>query len=226
MQQVRAGSRLGIALEATYNTVLDPLARALAPVHPTVLTTLSVAAGCLAGVAFWATRYSPSLFFVGAGLGILSGVSDSLDGMVARISGRASAAGDFLDHFGDRVVEVVVLWGLAASPYAATSFGLAITLVALLNSYIGTQVEASFGHRPYTGPGKAEFVIGATIGTVTLGFVPDAAWRVAGRTIGLLDLLFGVLGLICFLGIVHRLRLAMRLAREAEARRRGSPDHG
>lgn len=222
MQQVRAGSRLGIILEQHYNALLDPIARGLAGVHPTVLTALSVVTGCLSGVAFWSTRYGADLFFAGAGLGVVSGVSDSLDGMVARVSGRTSAAGDFLDHFGDRVVEVAMLVGLAWSPYASTSFGLAITVIALLNSYIGTQVESSFGQRPYTGPGKAESVIAGTIGTVVLGIVPHAALGVAGRQVPLLDILFGMLGLMSAVAIVHRLRLALRLGREIEARHRSA----
>jgi len=216
----RSGSRLGRFLERRFDAALAPVARALSGVPPNALTAAGVATGCLSGVAFWMTHLSPRYFFVGAALGAFSGVLDSLDGKVARISGRSGAAGDFLDHFGDRVVEVVALGGLAFSPYASTELGLAITIVALLNSYVGTQVESSFGHRPYSGPGKAEYVVAATIGTVSLGFFPDAAIPLDGRELPLLDLLFVALGVVASYGILHRIRLALRLAREQGGRTR------
>lgn len=210
----RSGSRLGRFLEGRYDAALAPVARAMAGVRPEAITATAVATGCLAGAAFWMTHWSPRFFFVGAALGLLSGVLDSLDGMVARLTGRSGPAGDFLDHFGDRVVEVVALGGLAFSPYASTELGLAITIVTLLNSYIGTQVESSFGHRPYSGPGKAEYVIASTVATVSLGIFPDAAVPMDGRELPLLDVLFMALGVVTSYGILYRMRLAMRLARQ------------
>ncbi len=206
-------SRRGAALEAWYTALLEPVARRLARVNPNLISAASLVTGCLAGVAYWMTARDPSYFLLGASLVALSGVSDSLDGLVARRSGRSSELGDFLDHFFDRVVEIAILAGLAFSPTATTGLGLAVGLVVLLNSYLGTQIEASFGVRSYSGLGKAELFVGLVLGSLLLAYIPSLSIRMLERSLTLVDLFFLVVALLTLQAMHHRLRLAMRLAR-------------
>lgn len=202
-----------------YEAALAPVVRVLGRVHPNLITAVAAVVGILAGVAYGLTGIDARFFFLAAALVALSGVGDSLDGLVARGSGRSSRLGDFLDHFLDRVVEIAILAGLALSSGATSTLGLLVALVVVLNGYLGTQIEASFGHRSYSGLGKAELFVGLVIGSVLLGLVPGAAVPLGGRQVSLVDLFFAATGLLTLQAMGHRLRLAARLAREAERRR-------
>lgn len=178
------------------------------------MTLFALLTGALAGAAYWLTRFDPTFFFAGGLLVAISGIADGLDGVMARLQGRASTLGDFLDHFFDRLVEVAILGGLALSPHATTTLGLAALVGVLLNSYLGTQIQASFGDRHYSGPGKAHFVVGLVVGSLVWGVMPEASLRLLGRVLSLVDLFFILVGLMSAHALAHRLRLAVRLSRE------------
>ncbi|MCP4898012.1 MAG: CDP-alcohol phosphatidyltransferase family protein [bacterium] len=197
-------------------TVLTPLARRLEFVHPNVITWLALLTGCCAGVAYWLTRVDSKFFFLAAVLVIVSGVGDCLDGVMARLHERTSASGDFLDHFFDRLVNIAIVVGMALTPNASLTLGLGVMILVLLNSYLGTQIEASFGKRYYTGMGRAELFIGLIAVTILLGFLPNSALSLAGREMSLVNMFLIIVGFSTMQGILHRFRLAMRLARAQE----------
>lgn len=193
--------------------MLEPLARSLGRVHPNAVSLFALLTGVLAGAAYWLTALHPAWFFAGGLLVALSGILDGLDGVMARLQGRETTLGDFLDHFFDRLVEVAILGGLALSPHATTTLGLAALVGVLLNSYLGTQIQASFGDRHYTGPGKAHFVVGLVVGSLVWGIMPGTSLPVLGRGLSLVDLFFILVGLMSVHALAHRLRLAVRLSR-------------
>jgi len=197
-----------------FRATLEPLARSLGRVHPNAVTVFALLTGVLAGAAYWLTGLHPAWFLAGGSLVLVSAVADGLDGVMARLQGRASTLGDFLDHFFDRLVEVAILGGLALSPHATTTLGLVALVAVLLNSYLGTQIQASFGDRHYTGPGKAHFVAGLVVISLLLGIAPEASLRALGRELSALDLFFVLVGLMSAHALVHRLRLAVRLSRQ------------
>ncbi len=213
-------------IEKLYLACLEPLARGLSRVHPNWMTLAALGLGVLAGTTYWLTRLHPLFFVAAAGLVTLAGIADSLDGMMARMHNRRSRRGDFLDHFLDRVVDVAVLGGLALTPHATTSFGLAVIIVVVLNAYLGTQIEASFQRRFYTGLGKAELFVGLVVGSVVLAILPDAALPLGGRRFPLVDVFFLVVGILAVQAIVHRFRLALRLAAEADGAGGAPPGQG
>jgi phosphatidylglycerophosphate synthase len=177
-----------------------------------VVTLFALLTGCLAGVAYALTGRAAGYFLLGGLLVAVSGIADGLDGVMARLHGRTSTLGDFLDHFFDRLVEVAILGGLALSPHATTTLGLGVLVGVLLVSYLGTQIVASFGARHYTGFGKAELFVGLVLVSTVLGVLPDASIRLLGRERFLVDLFFAVVALSTVQALVHRLRLAVRLA--------------
>jgi phosphatidylglycerophosphate synthase len=210
-------------IEKLYLVLLTPIARRLGGVSPNAVTLVSLTIGLAAGACFSLTGRDARLYLVAAGLVALSGIADSLDGLMARMHDRRTTLGDFLDHFLDRIVDVAVLVGLALTPHATTAFGLAVTLVVVLNAYLGTQIEATFQRRFYSGLGKAELFVGLVVGSIVLGVFPDAALPVAGRRFPLVDLFFLAVGLLALQAIAHRFRLALRLAREAGSDAGGGP---
>ena len=87
----------------------DPIARALIwlRVGPNAVTLLGLA---LAGVT--ASLIAMDHLLLGGLMLIVSAGLDSIDGAVARMSGKASPAGALLDSVVDRVAEGVVLFGV------------------------------------------------------------------------------------------------------------------
>ena len=191
--------------------VFTPVARRLEGVNPNALTLVSAAAGVLAGVAFSQAHHGSLFYALAALLVAVSGSADSLDGIVARLHHRTSAAGEFLDHFSDRIVEVSVLAGIAMSPGASTRLGLGVVILTLLHSYLGTQIEATFGPREYAGPGKAEQFVGLVLFGGLLAVAPGLSIPWGARRLALADALFILLAIGTLAGLVHRLRLAYSL---------------
>jgi archaetidylinositol phosphate synthase len=209
------GSRRSTIRDFFY-PLLTPFARRLAGLSPNTISVIALVAGLAAGGCYWATRWSPWFYLAGAALVIISGLGDCFDGIVARETGRETVFGDFLDHFFDRIVNMAIFAGLAFSPTASPSLGLSVAILILLNSYLGTQIQASFGSRDYSGFGKAQLFIALVVGSLALFLVPAGSIRLAGLDISLLDALFGLIGLATLQAIVHRVRLAVRLSATAE----------
>lgn len=202
-----------VTIRERFYRLIAPLATPLAGVDPNAITVFAAVTGCTAGVAYALTDRSPALFLVGAALVLVSGFADALDGLVARQQHRTTVLGDFLDHFFDRVVEIAVMVGLAVSRGATPALGMAATLAVVLNSYLGTQIHASFGRRDYTGLGKGQFVAGLVVGSVILAVVPDIGIEVGGLWLSGVDLLLAAIGVLAVQAMMHRLRLALVLAR-------------
>jgi phosphatidylglycerophosphate synthase len=194
--------------------LLDPLVRRLADVQPNTITLVSLLAGCLAGLSFYLSNHHPAFFFLAGCLTALSGLADVLDGLVARHSGRTSRLGDFLDHFFDRIIEIAILAGLALTAAASTMLGLTAVILVVLNSYIGTQIEASFGKRHSTGLGKLQLFIGLILGSFLLGLFPELKIPILERQVSLVNLFFIIVCALTVQAICHRFRLAMRLAKQ------------
>ncbi|HEY1231828.1 MAG TPA: CDP-alcohol phosphatidyltransferase family protein [Candidatus Binatia bacterium] len=129
----QGGSRLLSkgAMEIGY-WILSPLARALVSlrVTPNQISWMSFGFGALAGV-FLALGH----FGFGAICATLCGLLDSVDGMVARLSGAASDAGEVLDAAIDRYVEFFFLVGLIIY-YREQPVLQLLALIALLGSFM------------------------------------------------------------------------------------------
>lgn len=91
-------------------------------------------------------------------------------------------------------------------------------ILTLLNSYLGTQIEATFGRREYTGLGKAEQFIGLIGFAAVLAVAPAFALSLGGLRLTAANTLFVLLGLGTLAGLVHRVRLGLSLAAADESR--------
>jgi CDP-diacylglycerol--glycerol-3-phosphate 3-phosphatidyltransferase len=129
----QGGSRLLSkgAMEIGY-WILSPVARALVSlrVSPNQVSWLSFGFGASAGV-FLALGH----FGFGAICATVCGLLDSVDGMVARLSGVASDAGEVLDAAIDRYVEFFFLAGLIIY-YREQPVLQLLALMALLGSFM------------------------------------------------------------------------------------------
>lgn len=197
--------------------LFTPIARMIPQANPNTITWVSVATGCLAGLSYIAAHLHPA-FYVLAGLLVgVSGTCDSLDGIVARMYGRTSKMGDFLDHFFDRVINICIFVGMAFSPGAEPILGLFCVIVVLLNSYLGTQIEASFGKRYYGGLGKAELFVGLVAFSIVLGIWPGSGIPLGENKIALINVFFSILGGLTLYSLVHRFSKVRPMVEQAES---------
>lgn len=115
-------------LRALKDRLLAPLARRLGPgVAPNAVTALACLAGLACAAAAWRRAYGPALALWAA-----NRVLDGLDGTLARVHGRQTDIGGYLDLLLDFVVYAAVPAGLALgrpTPAALTA------CVALLGAF-------------------------------------------------------------------------------------------
>ena len=97
-------------LKRVAHQVLDPLARGLLAIglQADHITALGFLLSLAAGLEFATGR-----FRIAAALATGSGLCDILDGQLARVSGRATRFGAFLDSTFDRLGEAAMLLGVA-----------------------------------------------------------------------------------------------------------------
>jgi len=137
------------------DVVLTPLARRLRTVEPDALTWIAFICAIAAGL----------FFFIGGLIGVLlafifvvlNALFDALDGKIARVTGKESARGDFLDHVLDRYADVFIVGGIMLGPYCNIYLGLLAMLGVIFTSYMGTQAQAVGVGRDYGGiAGRAD----------------------------------------------------------------------
>ncbi|MEN9934156.1 MAG: hypothetical protein RLZZ387_735 [Chloroflexota bacterium] len=110
--------------------ILSALARGpISHVHPVTVTVLAAAVGLGAAVAGWQGMHGAALV-----LWMLNRVLDGFDGTLARVSGRQSDLGAYLDIVFDHVVYAAIVLGLALA--AGTTDALLAVGVLLASFYI------------------------------------------------------------------------------------------
>ncbi len=89
--------------------ILDAIVRAVAygGVHPNILTIIGVGINVICGVLF-----GFGYFFIAGIVLILANLFDMLDGNVARLTGKTTKFGGFLDSTLDRLSDMVVFIGI------------------------------------------------------------------------------------------------------------------
>jgi len=138
--------------------VLLPLAERMRTVDPNALSWLAFLVAVGAGFAFYAGTWPFLLLAIL--LLFLNALLDALDGKVAKITGRATRRGDFLDHVLDRYADVIMLGGVALGGYGNVLAGLFAIVGVLLASYMGTQAQAVGLGRDYAGVmGRADRLV-------------------------------------------------------------------
>lgn len=159
---------------------------------PNGISVIAFLTAVAAGGAYWLADVGSLLYLLGALLVLANGVFDVLDGMVARRTETASAAGDLLDHVLDRYADIVVIVGLAGGT-GRFALGLAAVTGVLMTSYLGTQAQAVGLERVYGGlVGRADrlAIIGVVTAVAAFVTTPLAGFSL----VGLLLVFFAIVG--------------------------------
>lgn len=151
---------------------MQPLARLLVflRITPNQLSWASFFLGLIAGACLAVGHFGSAAVF-----SAVSALLDSLDGMVARMSGTASDAGEVLDAAVDRFAEFFFIGGLVIY-YRSIPILMAVALLALLGSFMvsySTAKAEALGVTPPKGsmrrPERAVYLtLGAALAPVTI----------------------------------------------------------
>ncbi|MDR3283531.1 MAG: CDP-alcohol phosphatidyltransferase family protein [Candidatus Methanoplasma sp.] len=143
---------------------LTPVAKKMGGVNPNLISWIGLIIALASGVALYLSFERHYLLIVGAALVIVSGYFDALDGKVAKLFGKASKKGDYLDHVFDRYADVFMIGGVAVSAWCNPYLGVLALVGVLLTSYMGTQAQAVGAPRLYSGLlGRADRVVLSTL---------------------------------------------------------------
>jgi phosphatidylinositol phosphate synthase len=158
-QGARGRTKMKERLRRIARGAFEPVARRMhdAGVQADHVTWLGFWLSVAAGLAFF-----EGLFRVGAGIALLSGLCDILDGQLARVRGTTSRFGAFLDSTLDRLSDAVLLLGIAGFYIA--------NLVQLTTDPVRVVEELDRGLEPRTWALVALMAILALIGSLMVSY--------------------------------------------------------
>jgi CDP-diacylglycerol--glycerol-3-phosphate 3-phosphatidyltransferase len=206
---------------------LQPVGKALVAcgVTPNMISWASLVFGLLAGICL-----AFGHFGFGGGFALLSGFLDSLDGMVARLTGTSSEAGEVLDATVDRYAEAFFIGGLVIY-YRDLPILQVLAMLALMGSfmvsYSSAKAEALQVTPPKGSMRRPERAVYLTLGAV-LSPISIAQWEyVRDYPIAIGFPMVFALGLIAVLANASAIERMAAIAkvmrvREAEELRRKS----
>ena len=179
---------------------LVPVASRMLRVNPNLVSWIAFIAAVDAGLLFFLG--GPRFLGLALVLILVNSYLDALDGKIAKMAGKASPRGDFLDHVLDRYADVFILGGIAFNAmYCHLWVGTLALLGVLLTSYMGTQAQAVGQGRVYGGIlGRADRLVLLFLGgLIQLIVAPSGGVRFGAGllTFGPLEwflVLFAVLG--------------------------------
>ena len=179
------------------------------PLSPNAITFVALLLNAFAAWLLYERRFLVALVFIALG-----GLADAFDGIVARVQEKSSRYGDFLDHFCDRVSDVLVVIGWLLGNGVRVEIAMAVVLTVMLNGYIGTQIEATWHERNYDSVGRGEFVLALIVFPIVSFILFDNGWAAAPHAgLRIPDWMALLLLLFALLGIGQRFAVASRLDR-------------
>lgn len=182
---------------------LSPLAQRC-PLSPNAITVIALILNVAAAYLLY-----QRFFLIAMAVVVIAGLADAFDGIVARAQNKSSRFGDFLDHVSDRISDTLLITGWLLGNGVWVPLTIAVIIAVMLNGYIGTQIEATWGTRSYDSMGRGEFVLALVIFPIVSHILFANGWT----TMHIQDWMTALLLAFALLGIGQRLALAARMER-------------
>jgi len=109
---------------------------------PNQISALGITLAFLAAIAYWQAKAN-TLLIVAPILLLLSGYCDALDGALARLHGKTTTLGGFLDSLLDRYADAIIFCGIILGGLCNPFWGLIALIGSLLVSYARARAEAA-----------------------------------------------------------------------------------
>jgi archaetidylinositol phosphate synthase len=173
------------------------------PLSPNAVSLLALVLNVIAAGLLYRRLFLPSIAFIAIG-----GLTDAFDGIVARVQGKTTRYGDFLDHFADRVSDLLLAVGWLLGSGVRGEIALGAMIAIMLNGYIGTQIEATWRERDYDSVGRGEFVLALVVFPIVSYILFRNAWDELTPKLGITEWMALQFVAFAVLGIVQRLALS------------------
>jgi phosphatidylglycerophosphate synthase len=183
-------------------------------VSPNKLTILSTATGLLSGLSF-----AVGIPLLGGLFSQLANIMDGVDGDVARISGRVSDLGSFLDAVTDRVADASIIIGATIylvlaysdlSPTMAILIGCITLASSMLVSYSRLRAEHDLGIIYKTGVAGMLANRDVRLFVIMVGGILEQFLRYS------LLITFSVLATACMVTVASRIYIAIKIGNQKE----------
>jgi len=110
---------------------------------PNMISIIGVALAFLAALTYSLWQNRPIYLLCATALLLLSGFCDALDGVVARLFGKTTVFGGFMDSILDRYADAVVYMGIIIGGLCDALWGIVAIVGSLLVSYSRARAEAA-----------------------------------------------------------------------------------
>jgi len=110
---------------------------------PNLASALGIFAAAVSAFLYASPRYFPFNLILASLLFLVSGFFDALDGVIARLYGRVTVFGGFLDSVLDRYADALILVGIVLGGFADPLWGFLALIGSLLVSYSRARSEAA-----------------------------------------------------------------------------------
>jgi len=189
--------------------LINAIAKPFMRIDPNILSLLGILPP-LFFIYFMASKlYIPALFMF-AGLFL-----DTIDGAVARMTGKSSAFGGFLDSSLDRVSDALFIWAFALAGLVRYEFVIVAMFLSLFISYLRSRAELA-------GNGKITLAVGIIerperLVALFIALLLNVIWPdvqvIAG--VNLSETVFIILIVLSFVTIFQRLAMAYNKLKSA-----------
>ena len=185
---------------------LMPIAR-WCPFAPNTISVLALLLNLAAAALFLFGHFLLPIVII-----VVAGFADALDGIVARVQQKESRFGDFLDHVCDRISDTALAACWMIGNRVNDVFVVVAIILIMLNGYMGTQIEATFGKRNYESVGRGEFVLALIVFPIVSFILFTNGWSaVQFRRLTIAEWLSLALIVFALIGVLQRFALARRM---------------
>ncbi|NLL94263.1 MAG: CDP-alcohol phosphatidyltransferase family protein [Thermoplasmatales archaeon] len=193
---------------------LEPVARRMIDVNPNHVSWAALIVAFVSGALLYLSFDNHWLLIAASVAVLVSGYFDALDGKIAKMAGKASRRGDYLDHVFDRFADVFMIGGVAVSAWCDPYLGMLALVGVLLTSYMGTQAQAVGAPRLYAGLlGRADRIVLMTLFPI-LQFVAlqagQGSFVLNGLEFTVMEIMMGWFALVGNLTAVQRVIVTWR----------------
>lgn len=141
------------AIKPQFQKFLKPLTNFFVTykIHPTTINVWGLIFSIIMGWSLYFSKQHPYLLILVPVCAFLRTAFNALDGLVSRELKIASAYGEVLNEFLDRVSDAVIFLLLAFASFSNIYLGCILVVLILLSSYLGIVSKSAGGLRYYGG---------------------------------------------------------------------------
>jgi CDP-diacylglycerol--glycerol-3-phosphate 3-phosphatidyltransferase len=162
------------SIKPWFQKQLEPAVKLLLTVPPDCITWVGLIVSLAAGALVYSSAEKPWLALLAVPLLMTRLALNALDGMVAKQTGKARAAGEVINELADRLSDVSIFLALAFRPDIKPHLVLLAVVAMLMVSYVGVLGKAVGAERVTVGVlGKADRMMMLMVCCLVYAIVPD-----------------------------------------------------